>query len=69
MGKYLDEITKLDTDLRLFFNKAISHVNLSTRGCRKILKVARTIADMEFSKSIQKHHISEALQYRLLDIN
>lgn len=69
VGKYLDEITKLDTDLRLFFNKAISHVKLSTRGCRKILKVARTIADMEFSKSIQKHHISEALQYRLLDVN
>lgn len=69
VGKHLDEITKLDTDSKLFFNKAIAHANLSTRGCRKILKVARTIADMEFSKIIQKHHILEALQYRLLDVN
>ncbi len=69
VGKYLDEITKLGTDSKLFFNKAITHANLSKRRCRKILKVARTIADMEFSKIIQKHHISEALQYRLLDIN
>lgn len=68
ISKYLDEITKLDTESKLFFNKAITHANLSTRGCRKILKIARTIADMDFSKNIQKQHISEALQYRLLDI-
>lgn len=68
-GKYLESITKLDIDSKIFFQKAIEHSNLSTRGCHKILRVSRTIADMEMSEKIQKHHLAEALQYRLLDIN
>ena len=40
---------------------------LSMRSYHKILKVARTIADMENEQSIRQQHISEALQYRLLE--
>ena len=67
-SKYLEDITRLDNDSKIFFQKAIEYSNLSARGCHKILRVARTIADMEFCNTIQKNHISEALQYRLLNI-
>ncbi|MDR1391361.1 MAG: YifB family Mg chelatase-like AAA ATPase [Holosporales bacterium] len=67
-GKYLESVTKLDVESKMFFQKAIERSNLSARSCHKILRVARTIADMEDSEDIQKHHLAEALQYRLLDI-
>lgn len=45
-------------------NLATSKLNLSARSYLKILKVSRTIADLDYSKDIKPSHISEALQYR-----
>ena len=43
---------------------AMSQMNLSARAYHRILKLARTIADLEGSVEIQSAHLAEALQYR-----
>ena len=47
--------------------KAFDKLNLSMRGYHKIIKVARTIADLESSELIEAAHLQEAIMYRSLD--
>lgn len=50
-----------------FLQKIFRRLGLSARGCHKLLRVARTIADLEGKEKIQKIHLSEAVSYRDLE--
>jgi len=63
----LDEFCKLDKKSREIMEKAFEKFALSARAHDKILKIARTIADLDDSRSIQYKHVAEAIQYRSLD--
>lgn len=54
----------LEQNAQQLLERAIDHLNLSARGYHRVLKVARTIADLEQSEIIKAAHIAEAIQYR-----
>jgi magnesium chelatase family protein len=68
MGKSeLEKHCVLDTPGQMLMKQAMEELGLSARAFDKVRKVARTIADLEGAEAIAAQHVSEAVQYRLLD--
>jgi magnesium chelatase family protein len=57
----------LDNDAATILQRAITKLPLSVRGYHRILRVARTIADLTGAEDIETTHLAEAIQYRRLD--
>lgn len=66
-SKQLDQFCKLDESSIQLLKTAMDHLNLSARAYDRILRVARTIADLVNEKELNSNHIAEAIQYRSLD--
>ena len=65
--KELKEFCALDDATKELLKSAMAQLNFSARAYDRILKVARTIADLAGAENISNEHISEAVQYRSLD--
>lgn len=65
--KMIEKYCIIDQESKDILEKAFNKLGLSARAYSRILKVARTIADLDESNNIQKQHILEAIQYRNLD--
>ena len=65
MGKKeLKQFCRLGKEEEDFLKEQFTYGRLSARGCDKVLKVARTIADMDGEREILRRHLSEAVCYR-----
>ncbi len=67
--KEIDQLCTLNTACKDLLKQAINRLSLSARAYHRILKVARTIADLSGTETISNQHIAEAIQYRRLDKN
>lgn len=67
-SKVMKEYAALDTESITLLKQAISKLNLSARAFHKVVKIARTIADLEASTKIKSNHVAEALQYRPVEV-
>jgi magnesium chelatase family protein len=63
-GKVLEMIAGLDTAGMALLRDAADAMNLSARGYHRVLRVARTIADLDGKEMISRLHLAEALSYR-----
>jgi magnesium chelatase family protein len=62
--KQIEQFCPIDASSRELLEKSVDKLGLSARAYHRILKLARTIADLDGSDAIQINHVAEAVQYR-----
>jgi magnesium chelatase family protein len=65
-GELLDKVAAPDQPGRALLTEAADRMKLSARGYHRVLRVARTLADLDGGESVRRIHIAEALSYRRL---
>ncbi|MCK5396381.1 MAG: hypothetical protein KAJ32_10330, partial [Gammaproteobacteria bacterium] len=65
--KEIDSFCLLKTKEKILLEKAMEKLKLSARAYHRILKLARTVADIDGSNGIEVSHLTEAISYRSLD--
>jgi magnesium chelatase family protein len=65
--KEVKEFCRLPAEAETLLEMAVTKLGFSARAYDRVLKVARTIADLEESEAIAAPHVSEAVQYRMMD--
>jgi magnesium chelatase family protein len=63
-GALLDEIATPEPDGRALLTRAADRMRLTARGYHRVLRVARTLADLDGAQVVARHHVAEALSYR-----
>jgi len=63
-SKQVEKYCPIDSDTQELLRQAVVHMNLSARAYYRVLKLARTIADLEAEKNILSRHVAEAIGYR-----
>ena len=66
-GRTFERLCALDQAGRRLLERSAERLHLSARGFHRVLKVARTIADLAGEGAIASDHVAEALQYRMVD--
>ena len=66
-SKQIRRFCKLDPAGESLLKQAMTELGLSARAHDKVLRIARTIADLDAEDAVQSHHLAEAVQYRRLD--
>ena len=67
-GTLLDEIAAPDAEGRKLLHEAAERLRLSARGYHRVLRVARSLADLDASDAVRRLHIAEALSYRRISL-
>ena len=66
-NRQIEKYCPLSEDCKELLERIIERFGLSARACSRIIRIARTIADMEGAPDITAEHIAEAASYRMLD--
>jgi magnesium chelatase family protein len=63
-GDAMDRLIQMDDVAKHYLEQAATKLNLTARGFHRVIRVARTIADLEQSENVMRHHIGEAIIFR-----
>ena len=66
-NRQIEKFCPLSADCRSLLERIVENMGLSARACSRIIKLARTIADLADMPDIRPEHLSEAASYRILD--
>ncbi len=66
-SRHLKSFCSLNDQCEKILEKAVNVLGFSARACHSVIRIARTIADLESKKKIERHHLAEAIQYKSFD--